>query len=166
MAAWIVLTFLISGDLTVSQPTPFNHIRSEERRVRDLVATGYTRSTMFRSLADAVEGSPCIVYLATVVKLPQGRTGALLHVAVGRPELPILRVLLKANLSTEEAIATIGHELQHVIEVSTGVPARGGIDFAAGVDPSDRRSDMYQFETEAAIAAAGRIREELRRTRP
>ena len=102
---------------------------------------------------------PCIVYVATVVKLPQGRTGALLHVAVGRPELPILRVLLKASLSTEEAIATIGHELQHVIEVSTGVPARGGIDFAAGVDPSDRRSDMHQFETEAAIAAAARIRD-------
>ena len=165
MAGWIVLTLLMSGDLTVSHPTSFSHIRSDDRRVRSLVVTGYRRSSTFRDLVDTVEGSSCIVYVATAVKLREGKTGALLHVAVGRPELPILRILLKANVSSEEAIATIGHELQHVVEVSTGVGAGGGIDFTAGSDPSSRRSDMRQFETEAAIAAAGRIREELRRTR-
>jgi hypothetical protein len=166
MAAWIVLTLLISGDLTVSQPATFTHIRSEDRRVRDLIATGYTRSTMFKTLVDAVEKSPCVVYVATVVKLSQGRTGALLHLAAGRPELPVLRVLLKASLSPEETIATVGHELQHVVEVSAGVPAGGGIDFTAGIDASNRKADVRHFETDAAIAAAGRIREELRRTRP
>jgi len=167
MAGWIVLTWLISGDLSARQPA-FNHIRSEEARVQRLVGVGYQRSATFRSLVDAVEQSPCIVYIATTVNLSQGMTGALLHVAAGSREQPILRVLIKTGLSTEEAIATIGHELQHVTEAVSGASTSSAVDFTV-FERLDRApgttSDGRKYETGPAIMVTGWIRKELRLSR-
>ena len=57
-----------------------------------------------------------MVYVASTAKLSQGMRGALLHWSAANSEMPVLRVLLKANLARDEAIAVTGHELQHVIE--------------------------------------------------
>ena len=72
---------------------------------------------------DSVEGLPCVVYVASVVKLSDGKRGALLHWPSNSPEMPVLRMSIKTNLSHDEAIAVIGHELQHVVEAVRGAAA-------------------------------------------
>ena len=89
--------------------------------IRTLIGDGYMRSATFKTLVDTVENLSCVVYVTSAVKLSDGMRGALLHSAAGSRELPVLRVLLKASLAPYEAIAVIGHELQHVIEAVRGL---------------------------------------------
>src|SRR5215212_210908 len=125
MAAWTVLTLWISVNLNAVPPATFNHVRSDQARVRGMISEEYARSTTFRNLVDADEELPCVVYIAPIAKLSQGMRGALLHETHGLREMPMLRVLLRANLSGDEAISVIGHELQHVVEAIRGGGASG-----------------------------------------
>jgi hypothetical protein len=68
-------------------------------------------------VVDEVDGLPGIVYIDATVAVPRGLDGALLHRVVGSRDLPILRVQLRWNLSAAGGIATLAHELQHVVEV-------------------------------------------------
>jgi hypothetical protein len=78
----------------------------------------------------------------------------------------VLRVLVKSNLSRDEAIATIAHELQHVVEVATAAPGAGADDMSAvfaKLDPAAKVRGTYKHETDAAIDVTSRVRDELRR---
>ena len=163
MAGWLVLAIWMSADSSAVQRA-FNHVRSHEPQLREAIAEGYARSSTFRALVDATEELSCVVYIATAVKLSQGMRGALLHQPAGRREMPVLRVLVKRNLSRDEAIATIGHELQHVVEAMSG-PAGSGIQMAARFAELDatRGHDVRKYETDAAVDVTGRVRNELRR---
>ena len=167
MAAWIVLALWMSGNSSSAQPTAFNHLRSGESFVRDVIGEGYARSVTFRRLVDTTEGLPCIVYVATAVKLPAGMTGALLHMPAGLREMPVLRVLLKSNLSRQEAIAMIAHELQHVVEAASAARTTGRWDMAAAFDQLDpataRTTGVHRYETDAAVEIWRTVRDELRR---
>jgi len=167
MAEWILLALWISPHSTAVQPT-LDHLRSAEPHIRTLIADGYMRSATFKEVVDVVEERSCVVYVASVVKLSQGARGALLHEAVGLPEMPILRVLLKTNLSGDEAIAVIGHELQHVAEAISGAPKDIRHEIATAfdkLDPTARSAGVRKYETDAAIAITTKIRDELRRHR-
>jgi hypothetical protein len=164
LAEWILLALWTSANAYDLRRTTFEHVRSGEANVRALIADGYTGSVTFREKVDAVERLPCVVYIASAVKLSQGMRGALLHVPAGDPAMPVLRVLLKTNLSHDEAIAVIGHELQHVIEAATSAPAEPG-GFAgtfARLDPAAQGRNLRKFETETAVAVTFRILDELK----
>ena len=163
MAGWLVLAIWMSVDSSAVQRATFTHVRSSEPRVRETIADGYLRSATFRALVDAIEKLSCVVYVTTVVKLSQGMRGALLHQPAGRREMPVLRVLVKRNLSRDEAIATIGHELQHVVEAMSG-PAGSGIQMAAlfaGLDATQGR-DVRKYKTDAAVDVTRQVHDELR----
>jgi hypothetical protein len=141
-------------------------VRSAEEHVRQLIGEGYDRSATFRALVDRVEQQSCVVYISSVVKLSQGMRGALLHTSVGDREMPVLRVLLKTNLGRDEAIAVIGHELQHVIEAVQGARIMDSPNLTTvfnELDPRTRASNSHKYETEAAIAVAESIRGGLKR---
>jgi hypothetical protein len=163
MAGLIVLTLWISMNSNAVQPATFDHVRSAEPTLRNLIADGYARSATFRELVDTVEQLPCVVYIVTTVKLSQRMTGALLHWSVGLAEKPMLRVLVKSNLSRDEAIATIAHELQHVVEAVRGSGA-GRVAITAAfdkLDPTARARGANRYETEAAVGVAKTVRDEL-----
>jgi hypothetical protein len=165
MHGWILLALWTSLNSTAG-PSTFKHVRSAEEHVRQLIGEGYARSATFRALVDRVEQQSCVVYISSVVKLSQGMRGALLHTSVGDRGMPVLRVLLKTNLGRDEAIAVIGHELQHVIEAVQGSRGRNSSNLAAvfnGLDPRAHTSNSHKYETEAAIAVAESIRGELKR---
>jgi hypothetical protein len=170
MAGWILVTLWMSANSNAVQPTTFNHVRSAESRVRGLIAEGYARSATFEALVDTVEELSCVVYIGTVVSLSQGMRGALLHwPVVGSREMPVLRVLLVASLSRDEAIAVIGHELQHVVEAVRGVRAEGGDATITAVfdklAPTARARGSARYETEAAVYVTTKVRRELHRAR-
>jgi hypothetical protein len=168
MAAGIVLALWMSVNSSAFHPSAFNHVRSEEPRIRDLVADGYARSATFRALVDATEDLPCIVYIATTIKLSQGMSGALLHRTDGRREMPLLRVLVRTNLSRDETIAIIAHELQHVVEAMSGARGEGRSAVAAVFETLDTTGarGTRKYETEAAVDVTSKVRGELRRVRP
>ena len=168
MTGWILVTLWTSANSIAVQPTTFKHVRSAESHIRELVVDGYARSSTFNTLVNSVEGLSCIVYISTIEKLSQGMRGALLHWPAADPDLPVLRVLLKTNLSRDEGIAVIGHELQHVIEAVRGAQAAGRFDVTAvfaGMESSARSRGSRKYETEAAIRITESIQRELARAR-
>ena len=166
MAGWIVIALWIPANFGGAPQPAFQHVRSAESPIRTLVADGYARSPTVRALVDRVEQMSCVVYVATAVKLSQGMRGALLHTAVGRDEMPVLRVLIRANLGRDEAIAVIAHELQHVIEAIEHPAAGGRVQMSAvfgELDDTTRGGTIRKYETDAAIEVTTRVRDELRR---
>jgi hypothetical protein len=167
MGAWIVLALWMSPNLTAVPRSFFAHVRSEDPRVRALLVEGYAHSGTFRKMVDAAEALSCIVYISSAVKLSQGMNGALLHQSGGRPEMPVLRVLLKTNLSSDEAMATIAHELQHVVEGVTGLTSRGDGNLRAVFESLGAAGarGTTKYDTEAAIQVTLLVRSELHHRR-
>jgi hypothetical protein len=170
MATGIVLALWMSVNSSAVQPTtlshPFNHVRSDDSRVREAIGEGYTRSATFRALVDATEALSCIVYVTPAVKLSRGMRGALLHRTDGRRDMPVLRVLVKTNLSRDETIAIIAHELQHVAEALGAATEPEGAAVAVVFETPDAtaRGDGT-YETDAAVDVARKVRDELQRSR-
>jgi len=168
MAGWILLTLWLPLNSSAVQPMGFRHVRSSEAPVRNLIAEGYARSATFRALVDAVDDLPCVVYIASAVKLSQGMRGALLHLPGPAREMPVLRVLIKTNLATHESIAVIGHELQHVIEAVTAPAAEARLDVTAAfdrLDPSARAHGSHKYDTALAISMTARVIDELKQVK-
>jgi hypothetical protein len=161
MAGWILLALLSTNSIAV-QPASFKHVRAIEPRIRRAIADGYARSPTFKTLVDAVDRLPCVVYIGHIVKLSDGMSGALLHSSAGSRERPVLRVLLKASLAHDEAIAVIGHELQHVVEVVGG--AAGVLDFrdAVGRSGYGNTPGLHRYDTPSAIAVTESVTMELK----
>ena len=129
----------------------FRHVRSARADVRALLRAGYDRSLTFRSLVDEIESLPGIVYIDTSIALSRDLDGALLTATAGSRDLPILRVLIRSTLSGDYRIATIAHELAHVVELLRSGARRpdeiSGL-FATLDSPVGRAG--RRFETEAA----------------
>ena len=166
MAGWIALALWMSAHSTAVPPAAFNRVRSPESRLRTLIAEGYAQSEAFKELVDEIERRPCIVYVTTAFRLSQGMRGALLHSSVGLPDMPVLRVAVIRNLSRDEAISVIAHELQHVLEAVEGAPLPGAVPMTAifdTLDPTARARGSRKYETDAAVAVTRKVRDELRR---
>jgi hypothetical protein len=166
MAGWIVFALWTMAGSNRDSPAIFGHVRSAEPTVRTLIAEGYRQSPTFKAIVDRIEALPCVVYVGTAAKLSQGMRGALLHSPVGLKEMPVLRVLLRANLSVDEAISVIAHELQHVDEAMAHT--RNGTELVmaavfASLDKTATGRDVRRYETDAAIAVTVAVRDELRR---
>lgn len=163
MAGWILVTLLAADSSAFQLPT-LGHVRSDEALIRHALGEGYARSATFAQILDRVEGLPCVVYVATSVSLPRPLDGALLHVSAGRADMPVLRVALRTNLSQDETIAILGHELQHVIEVMSSTPASGGTWMTQAFDRLDPESrGAHRSETARAREVQEQVRQELRR---
>ena len=163
--AW--LTLITGGTSPQESAGVFRHVRSEDAKIRTLLAAGYDQSATFKQLVDEIDAGPGIVYISHAVKLAGGIEGALLHGVAGSPELPVLRVLLKTNLGRSHAIATIAHELQHVVEVLRAGPPRDGTAISrifARLRPA-HEPKTRRFETEEAQRVTRRVLDEIRRVR-
>jgi hypothetical protein len=166
MAGWILVALWTSANSIAVPPTTFKHVRSAESAVRDLIADGYARSATMKAVVDRVEALPCVVYVVSTVKLSQGMRGALLHWPTANQRIPVLRVLLKTNLAHDEAIAVIGHELQHVTEAVDAEPIAGTLEMTEAfeeLEPGSRGQHAHTFDTQAAIVVTLRIRDELQK---
>jgi hypothetical protein len=164
---WIAATCFCSFALTADRATAseFLHVRSDDACIRAVLRSGYDRSPTFRALVDEIESRPGIVYIEQAVKLSRRMDGALLHAVAGSREIPLLRVLLKTNLAPDYAIAVLGHELQHVVEVLRAGPPKDAAAIAALFAALDHQTDDSKFETEDARAIASLVRSELRAKR-
>lgn len=125
-----LLGALQAADGTQSAPLPFHGVRAAVPAVAALVAEGRERSSTFRALLQELDASEWIVFVQTGSCQVPGVSNCLLHRIGTFHGMRYLRVVLsERSQSDDEAIATIGHELQHAVEVANtpGVSAAGDI---------------------------------------
>jgi hypothetical protein len=140
---------------------PDRRVRAADARLQSLVAEGLNRSRTFASLVTAVNRTDVIVYIETVRVLPKNTMGRLtLMQRTG--DVRYLRVQIRADLTNRDAIALIGHELQHALEIADASDVR---DTTALIRLYERighaSSGEHAYDTDAAQDTGRLVRKEL-----
>lgn len=135
-------------------------VRTEHQALRDALLTGCQRSATFRSLGRRIQDAH------GVVVVNDGgcgaRRGCLLHWIAVAGERRYLRMAIDADRPREEVAVTIGHELQHALEVLDDPSIRTAAAIYwrfRGAFTGSQRS----YETPEALAIEDRIRAEMAR---
>ena len=140
---------------------PDRRVRATDARVKQYLADGLQRSATFARLLSALNDSDVIVYIERVMTLPRETLGRLTIVPM--PKGPrYLRIQIRSDLSAMEAIALIGHEMRHALEVAEAPRVRdngGLIELYERIGHSSGGDHVY--DTDAAQDAGRRIRKEL-----
>jgi hypothetical protein len=139
---------------------PDRRVRVTDARLRSLLAEGLNRSRTFASLVTALNRSDVIVYIESVMVLPKGTMGrlAMMPPAGG---FRYLRVQIRAELSRREAIALIGHELQHAMEIAVATDVRDASSMIRLYERIGHASAEHAYDTEAAQDTGRIVRREL-----
>jgi hypothetical protein len=138
-------------------------IRPQDGRTTMLIAAGVARSATFRALVDRIEASNVFVYVAMSPLLKSGLSGRVTWMARTGP-YRYLRVGISTDLSSGQIIATLGHELQHVVEVIEDpgvVDERSLVSLYKRIGRPSRATVTSGWETLAAQEAGNRVRREL-----
>lgn len=157
-----VLWLASAADARGVERSPYRHVRSTQEQVENLLDEGTRRSPTFAALRETLESADVIVYVQAVGDLPESLNGRLsfLHAANAKR---YLRVDVRRALSRTEMLSTIGHELQHAVEIAGATEVRDDASMAGfyrrvGVSGTTRAG----FDTRAAREIGLRVRSELR----
>jgi hypothetical protein len=173
-----LLPAIVSGAVLLTAPTdppppsvpapayallvsPNRHVRAADTRVQDFLAAGFHRSATFARLLSALNASDVIVYIERVMTLPHDTMGRLTIVPVSSGQR-YLRIQIRSDLSSTEAIALIGHEMRHALEIADAPAVRdaqGMIRLYRDIGHSSGGDHVY--DTTAAQDAGRQVRREL-----
>ena len=128
MLAYFLLAVMAAGTGADSQVMP--RVRSTHPYIRAIIAEAQVRSAAFRRLVSTIERSDGIVYIEEG-DCHHGVHACLLPTVTDSGGFRILRVLIDARQQDWEVMSSIGHELQHAIELLR--------------DPSARTADQALF---------------------
>jgi hypothetical protein len=156
--------FLLATVAAAGADDVIPRLRTTDRRIRALLDDGIAQSPSLRALVARLAGSDVVVYLRCGT-LPAGLDAQLTFVsAAGGFRYVVVR--LAFALPPQRTIATLGHELQHAVEIAdhrdivdqaslARAYARIGFAHRAG-------RAVTAFDTQAAIAAGVRIGREIK----
>lgn len=162
----VPLLILVSPSRALGQ----DHIRTDDPGVSALIAEGNAHSPTFKHLIDAIDATDGIVYLLRGSCHFRVRACLLLRMTYAGSHR-VLRLVIEQQRADWALLPTIAHELAHAHEVLGDVEVRSTTDMYAlyvriGIDPpqsSMQRRNPAAFETQSAIDAGQRVREELAR---
>jgi hypothetical protein len=140
-----------------SRVTP--RVRSTNPQISAAIAEGAARSATFRSLVRTIEDTDGIVYVEPG-HCGHGVSSCLSLSVVAAGDYRLLRILVDNVRSVSSLIATIGHELQHAIELLAEQAVRtmtAAYNYYVREAPTSR--DV--FETKAAIRAGLAVEADL-----
>jgi hypothetical protein len=138
---------------------PIPRVRSENPFLAGLIADAVERSPTFRQLIDIIGRTDGIVYIVSRTCGRGVRSCLLLRVTVaGRYRILFIKVDPRKDGS--ELMATIGHELQHAVEVLSDASLTNDLAIYHFYDRFVR-TDRGRFETEAAISAGLHVQAEV-----
>lgn len=138
-------------------------VRPNDARMATLLLDGLRRSPSLLSLVERIEASDVIVYLETQPALSDHLAGCLTWItSVGR--FRYVRASINPNLTADALIASIGHELQHVVEIIDHPDVTGPATLFALYQDLGRGIGRTRpvLDTIAARDAGSRVRDELR----
>jgi hypothetical protein len=135
-------------------------VRSEDPSIAAVIRDATARSTTFRGLMATIAATDGLVYVAEGPCRNSVRACLVLSVKVAGP-FRLLRVLVNSRGKTDcDLMASIGHELQHAIEVlrnSHVTDMRSAYSFFEHEGPTG----SGRFETAAAIEVGHHVRVEV-----
>ena len=107
------------------EPRPYNpatsnggpRLRPADQRAAAILLDGLQRSKTFRAIVEALEQRDVIVYFQMQPTLKGRWAGALTWMGATK-RFRYVRIGLTPELRGEAAIATLGHELQHALEIA------------------------------------------------
>lgn len=143
-------------------PKHVPRIRPADKRVATAFQQGLERSASFRALVDRLNQLDVIVYVEMQPLLRQRLSGAMTWVTATK-EFRYVRVSLNPELNPLMMIASLAHELRHVLEVGEApsiIDNRSMTEYyrVAGIET---RTNSDKWETEAAQRTGEVVRREL-----
>jgi len=138
-------------------------VRSVEKSLNRLIDDGRRRSPTFARLAETIDEHRAIVYVEPRDVLKAGLTGAVPSVIIQAPGgMRYVRVWILRGRPPDDLIETIGHELQHVIELLETEADDTVSDHLSDTTRSrDPATGLWMIETDAARHAGEAVHLEL-----
>ena len=155
-------TLAAAPDPTSPLTSPDRRVRSTDRFVTQLLQKGIERSKTFAELVTALNTTDVIVYIERVPTLPTALAGRLLLLRVAGNQR-YLRIQVRGDLSPNELIALIGHELRHALEVAEHPSVRDETTMLSLYQRIGHPSTgaLHTYDTDAAQTAGRQVRMEL-----
>jgi hypothetical protein len=137
-------------------------VRAADARTAVLLTQGLERSSTIRGLVNALEQRDVIVYLEMQPALKKRLAGTMTWLSAAKTHRYV-RVSISPELSTDMAIATMGHELRHVLEVANApeIVNEATLEKYYRAHGEGNRSHGNGWDTEAARVAGDEVRREL-----
>ena len=140
---------------------PGPRVRGASPRMGKMLEFAIQRSRTFASLVKAIDATDVIVHVEEVPNLPAGIDGRLtfVHAAGG---VRYLRAQVAKGRGPIDTMSTVGHELQHALEVALAADVRDEASFEAlYMRIGDRPAHPDRYDTAAAREAGRRVRNEM-----
>jgi len=140
--------------------SPTRHIRTTVPYITSLLKDGFYRSPTFARLVTRLEHSDLIVYVELVTQMPAGLEGRLFMLPRAH-NTRYVRIQMGMQGSISDAIALLGHELEHATELADAPSVIDMKGFVALYQRIGQQSGWHQYETLAAQEAARQVRSEM-----
>jgi len=139
------------------------HVRPQDARITALLQDGILRSSSLRALVERIESSNVYVYIGLDHLMKSYLAGRLTWMGQAH-EFRYLRAAINFDLSSDQVIATLAHELQHAVEViddQSVVDERSLVALYRRIGKPSRLELNSGWETAAAQAMGYQVRREL-----
>ncbi len=169
LLASALLLVVASAQLAAApfEPSPNAGVRPLSRQTAALLDDALRRSPLVRSEVDVIDASDVVVYLTEVFKSESGEPNASLRfLSSGGGKRYLVVRLDRWNLSWNDRLVLLAHELQHAVEVARSPGARDLVSFSALFRRIGWEMRAGRFETDGAVEASMRMRIELQSPRP
>jgi hypothetical protein len=147
-------------------PVSVSHarVRGVSPRVAAVLVEAAAQSRTFRGLIEQINATDGIVYIVEG-KCGHGVRACLTFTITSAGPNRVLRILIDRDKTDREAMRSIGHELQHALEVLSNPTVRS---LGQMYQLYDRICNQCgdRFETNAAILAGDTVRDELQKSAP
>jgi hypothetical protein len=157
----VALCGLVVSSVLAKEGDP--HLRPQDDRVAQALKNGARRSATFKSLVDRIERSQVIVYVAVNPTMKSSLNGMLTWMTQAGG-FRYLRASISPDLSSDQMIATVAHELQHAVEVAADDSVTDEKTLTALYKRIGRPSGIEapsRWETAAAQETGYQVRREL-----
>ena len=146
----------------VDLPVRTARVRAGDARTAVLLVQGLERSETIRSLVSQIEQHNVIVYLEMQPALKKRLAGTMTWISAAGI-YRYVRLSINPELSTDVAISTLGHELQHALEVAKAPQIVNEQSLVAyyRTHGDGSRAEINGWDTEAARVVGNFVRRDL-----
>jgi hypothetical protein len=138
-------------------------LRPQDPRTVQVLKEGAARSATFRALVNRIEASNLIVYIAVSPILKSSLSGAMTWMTRAG-DFRYVRASVRVELTLDQMIASVAHELQHAVEVvedESVTDERSLVALYKRIGQPSRAAGASGWETQAAQRTGTQVRREL-----
>ena len=150
------------ADDPATSPRSLPRVRPNDRRSAAFLLDGIARSPTLRRIVSQLEESNVIVYIEMQPAMDKQLAGRLLWVTAVQ-NFRYVRISLNPETNADVAISTLGHELQHALEVAHAPTIVNESSFEAyyRANGISTRAHASGWDTQAARDAGDLVRREI-----